>query len=139
MATGTDAYMKTAILTAPPEKLQLMLYDGAIRFANRAAEKIKERNYEASCELLLRAQDIVIELINGLRPELNPSLCGRLAGVYLFVYRRLVEANMNRDAGAVAAAVEVLAIQRNIWLELLDKLAQERAMKNEAPGVPAGA
>lgn len=131
-ATGTDVYLQTAILTAPPEKLQLMLYEGAIRFASQAKEKMREKNYEASCELLCRAQNIVLELLCGLRPELNPLLCGRLAGIYSFVYRRLVDANTHRDSTACSDAISVLTVQRDIWLELLDKLAGERAAQ-EAP------
>jgi len=124
---GTEAYLKTQILTAPPEKLQLMLYEGAIRFANQAKGKLSEKNYEASYELLVRAQNIVLELMCGLRPEVNPTLCGQLASVYSFIYTRLVEANISHDTEAIDAAVGVLTIQRDIWLELLDKLAKERA------------
>ena len=131
-ATGTDLYLQTAILTAPPEKLQLMLFEGAIRFVSQAKDKMQEKNYEASCELLCRAQNIILELLCGLRPELNPSLCGRLAGIYSFIYRRLVDANSHRDLTACGDAISLLTAQRDIWLELLDKLAEERAAK-EAP------
>jgi flagellar protein FliS len=134
-ARGTDNYLKTQILTAPPEKLQLMLYEGAIRFAGQAREKLAESDYEASYELLVRAQNIVLELICGLRPEHNPSLCNKMAAVYSFIYRRLVEANVHHDAAAIGDAVEVLSIQRDIWVELLDKLAEERS----AQAAPAGA
>jgi len=122
-----NAYLKTQIMTAPLEKLQLMLYEGAVKFANQAREKILEQDYEASYNLLVRAQNIVLELLAGLRPELNPSLCGRLSAVYAFVYNTLVEANVRRDTGMIDAAVSVLTIQRNIWVELLEKLAAERS------------
>ena len=130
--SGTNAYLKTQILTAPPEKLQLMLYDGAIRFARQAREKLREKDYEASCELLMRAQKIVVELICGLRPEENPSLCGKLAAIYAFIYRRLVEANIEHEPALVDDAIEVLEVQRDIWLELLEKLAEERSVGREA-------
>ena len=120
-------YLQTAVLTAPPEKLQLMLYEGAIRFATQAREKLAEKNYEASFEFLVRAQNIVLELICGLRPEHNPSLCERLAGIYTFIYKKLVDANVNHTPSSIDDAVTVLRIQRDIWLELLDKLAEERA------------
>jgi len=136
---GTDAYLKTQITTAPPEKLQLMLYNGAIRFATGAREKLSEGDYEAACELLIRAQNIVLELICGLRPELNRSLCDRMAALYSFIYRRLLEANISHDTAAVDDAVEVLTLQRDIWLELLDKLAAERAQQEQAESVNARA
>jgi len=124
--TASEAYLKTQVLTAPPEKLQLMLYEGAMRFANQAKEKLAQKDYEASCDLLVRAQKIVVELICGLRPEVNPGLCAKLAAVYTFIYRRLVEANVTHQAKAIDDAVQILAIQRDTWLEVLDKLAEER-------------
>ncbi|MCD6405508.1 MAG: flagellar export chaperone FliS [Planctomycetes bacterium] len=136
-AQRANAYLKAQILTAPPEKLQLMLYEGAIRFATQSKEKIRQRDYEASCELLVKAQNIVLELICGLRPEHNASLCNRMASVYAFIYRTLVEANVHHDTAAVDDAVSVLSIQRDIWLELLDKLAEDRAAEG-AEGVVVG-
>lgn len=139
MATGkSDVYLQTAIMTAPPEKLQLMLYDGAMKFARQAREKILEKNYEASCDLLVRAQNVVLELICGLRPEFNPTLCARMGSLYHFVFTRLVEANMHRDVKAVDDALEILTMQRDIWLELLDRLAKERACQEAAAGLPVG-
>ena len=128
---GTDAYLKTQIMTAPPEKLQLMLYNGAIRFATLGRAKMAEGDYEACHELLMRAQNIVLELVCGLRPEHNPSLCNRMAALYSFIYRRLVEANITHDPAAVADAVEILTVQRDIWLELLERLAAERGAAEE--------
>ncbi len=130
--TGTEAYLKTQILTAPPEKLQLMLYEGAIRFATQAREKIEQKKFDESHELLVRAQNIVMELICGLRPELNASLCSRMAALYSFIYTRLVTANVERNVKAIDDALEILAIQRDTWVELLGRLAQHRAEAVEA-------
>ena len=137
--TGSDTYLRTQILTAPPEKLQLMLYDGAIRFATQAKNRMGEKKWEASCELLIRAQNIVMELMSSLRPEVNPSLCGKLASLYLFIYTKLVDANIKHDARLIDDALEVLTIQRNTWVELLDKLARERASEEVSSGVSVSA
>lgn len=139
MATGSDAYLKTQIMTAPPEKLQLMLYEGAIRFASQARDRINERNWEASCELLIRAQDIMLELMGGLRPEVNAGLCGRMAALYLFIYRRLVEANIRHDTRLIDDALEVLKIQRDTWVELIAKLSRERSEEEAKSGVSVSA
>lgn len=128
---STDAYLKTQVLTAPPEKLQLMLYDGAIRFARRGREGLQRGDYEASFESFLRAQNIVLELVCSLRPEHNPSLCNRMAALYSFIYRRLVEANIAHDPCAADDAIEILSVQRDIWLELLERLAAERGAGEE--------
>jgi flagellar secretion chaperone FliS len=124
-------------MTATPEKLQLMLYEGAIRFAGQARERLLDKRYDQSCDLLLRAQDIVLELMCALRHDLNADLCAKMKAVYSFIYRKLVDANMNRDAAAIDDAVKVLTIQRDIWLELVDKLARERAAETSAAGISA--
>ncbi len=126
-AKNADAYLKTQILTAPPEKLQLMLYEGALRFATQAGERMGQGDYEASYGLLVKAQNIVLELVCGLRPEHNPSLCNRMASLYTFIYRRLVESNVSHDPKPLNDAVSILAMLRDTWIELLERLAEQRA------------
>ena len=41
-----NQYQKTKILTASPEQLQLMLYDGVIRFCEQARETIQAQKIE---------------------------------------------------------------------------------------------
>jgi len=120
----SQEYLKNAVMTAPPEQLQLMLYDGAIRFAGQARTAMEQKQFDASCELLLKAQRIVLELQNGLRPEVNPSLCGQMAALYQFIYRRLVDANMQRDTTAIDDALRILGHQRETWDLLIQKLRE---------------
>ncbi len=114
-------YLRNAVMTATPEQLQMMLYDGAIRFARQARETMEKGDIETSCEKLLRAQNIVLELENGLRPEVNPELCRQLSGLYTFIYNRLVDANMKRDVALVDEALSILEHQRETWRLLMDR------------------
>jgi len=114
-------------MTATPEQLQLMLYDGAIRFSTQAREALGKSDFETSCEKLLRAQRIVLEMRNGLRPEVNASLCERMAALYDFVYNRLVDANMKRDPAAIDEALQILEHQRETWQMLIEKIRREGA------------
>jgi len=56
-------YKKTQVSTASQGDLLLMLFDGAIRFANQGRQAIAEQDMEQANVKLLRAQDIVTELI----------------------------------------------------------------------------
>ncbi len=47
-------YLKTQVMTASPEMLQLMLWDGAIRFSEQGKEAILRHDIEGSCKALLR-------------------------------------------------------------------------------------
>ena len=84
-----------------------------------------------SYNLLTRTQNIVLEMQNGLRPEVDPVLCGRMAALYNFVYRRLVDANVNKDLEALNEALDVLEYQRETWALLLEKLAEEQGKSEQ--------
>jgi len=132
MHQPSTQYLKTQIMTAPPEMLQLMLWDGAIRFAEQGKEAIVRKDIEGSYKSLLRAQKIIIEMTTTLRHDASPDLCGKLAALYNFMYRRLVDANLTKDPVAVDDALKVMRHQRETWAMLMDKLAKERAQAAQA-------
>jgi flagellar protein FliS len=132
MAAPTQEYLKTKVMTASPEMLTLMLWDGAIRFAEQGKEAIAKREIEGSYKALVRAQRIITELTTNLRHDVNPDLCAKLAGLYNFIYRRLVDANISKDAKLVDDALEIMRHQRQTWVMLMDKLAKERAGEAQA-------
>lgn len=129
---ASGEYLKNAVMTATPEQLQLMLYDGAIRFARQAKDALAKRDLEKSCEKLLKAQRIIAEMQNGLRHDVNPTLCAQMAGVYGFIHDRLVHANMKQNSAAIDEALTVLEHQRETWVMLLDKLKSEAASPGSA-------
>jgi flagellar protein FliS len=120
-----NAYLRDAVMTASPEQLQLMLYDGAIRFATQGRDAILAQNHEQAFEKLSRAQKIVLEMERGLRPDIAPELCARMSGLYLFIYRKLVDGCVDHDPGPIDEAVELLGFERETWALLLDKIARE--------------
>lgn len=132
MSAPTQEYLKTKVMTASPEMLTLMLWDGAIRFAEQGKEAILKREIENSYKALVRAQRIITELTTNLKHDVNPDLCGKLAGLYNFIYRRLVDANISKEAKLVEDALEIMRHQRETWAMLIDKLAKEKAGEAQA-------
>ena len=108
-----------------------MLYDGAIRFCRQARDAVERKDIEDSYNLLTRAQNIVLEMQNALRPEVAPELCEQMSALYGFIYRRLVEANVNKDVKAVDDALRILEYQRETWVMLLEKLSAENGTSND--------
>jgi flagellar secretion chaperone FliS len=134
-------YLKNTILQASQEQLHLMLYDGAIRFALQGRDAILRKDFEQTYEKLTRAQNILLEMQTALRPEVNRELCERMSGLYAFVYRKLVDASMNRDPSQVDDALKILRHQRETWAILVEKINTERGHAEgsaEAAPVPAG-
>ena len=121
-----NPYLRNAVMTATPEQLQLMLYDGCIRLALQARDAIKRKDYEASYEKLTRAQHIILEMQNGLNYEVNRELCERVASIYNFLYRKLIDACVNRDVQAIDDTLRVLRIERETWQILVDKVNKLR-------------
>jgi flagellar secretion chaperone FliS len=124
---GAQNYLRTQVLTATPEQLQMMLYDGAIRFAEQARPALAARNWEASYNAISRAQKIITELTSSLRHDIAPELCGRLASIYNFIYRKLVEANVEHKTEALDEAIKILKFQRETWEMLLKQLGRQKA------------
>jgi flagellar secretion chaperone FliS len=136
--SGSDVYLRDAVLTASPEQLQLMLYDGAIRFTTQGRDALAAKDFEAVYDRFSRAQKIVLEMQGGLRHEVNPSLCSQMSALYNFVYRKLVDASINKDISAADDALNILRHQRETWVLLIDKVRSERAGGNApARGAPA--
>ncbi len=135
----TNPYLKTKILTASPEELRLMLYEGVLRFCHqaKAALSAEKPDFETSYNNLTRAQKIVLELSTSLKPEVAPELCEKLNALYIYIYRRLVDANMNRDPGAIDEAIELLAYEKQTWEMLMQQLAQQQGQRpaDQPPGV----
>lgn len=133
-----NPYLKTKVMTASPEELRLMLYEGAVKFLRQAAEAMQSRDYEGSYNGLVRAQNIVLELSSSLNHDLDPDLCGKLSGLYAFIYRRLVDANMNRDTKAIREAIDLIEYERETWTLLMRQKGQS-AEATEAAAVAAQA
>ena len=127
MDNSTNEYLRDAVMTATPEQLQLMLYDGAIRFTRQGIEGIRQKKWEDAFSGFNRAQKIIIELINALNYDVDRQLCTKMAGLYQFINRKLVEAGVDRNPPAAEEALGLLEYQRETWVLLIEKLRQEQA------------
>lgn len=140
-ATASQQYLKNAVMTARPEQLQIMLLDGAIRFALKAREAIENNDHENAFNSMDRAQRICLQLGTGLNRDSNPEIVDEMRAIYHFCYMRLVEASMQRDVSMVDEVVPVLRHQRDTWQILADKVATgatEAQAQVGQPQVPAG-
>ncbi len=136
----SNPYLRDAVLTATPEQLQLMLYDGAIRFSMQARDALERGDYETSFDRLTRTQHIILEMLNGLDYDVNRDLCERVASIYNFLYCKLVDASVERKVEYIDDALKVLRMERETWQMLVDKLkrARETGELPEAAPHPGG-
>ncbi|MEX2672339.1 MAG: flagellar export chaperone FliS [Phycisphaeraceae bacterium] len=125
--TTANPYLRTKVLTAGPTELRLMLYDGAIKFCRQARHALTHRDFEGWYNGLVRAQKIVLELSNSLRPDAEPELYERMSALYNYLYRRLVDANMERETAIVDECLELIEYERETWQLLIKRMANHNA------------
>jgi flagellar protein FliS len=126
---AAQQYLKTRVMTATPEQLQIMLYDGAIRFCEQAKAGLEVRNLEQVFINVSKAQKIVTELLGSLKPDVYPELCQKLSAVYTYVYKKLIEAGVDHKLASLQEAIELLKFQRETWALLLNQVGREKAGK----------
>jgi flagellar protein FliS len=120
-------YLRTRVMTATREQLQMMLFDGAVRFAQQARAALEKKDFETSYNMLTRTQHIVLELNRGLNHKEDPELCGKLAALYNFTYKKLVMANLKRDIVPLDDAIRIISHQRETWALLMEEIARQKA------------
>jgi flagellar protein FliS len=136
MNAARQQYLNDQVLTAPPQKLQLMLIDGAIRFGLQARALWDEGRSADACEALIRSQEIVVELLTAARQS-GGELGRRASLEYLFVFQRLVASSLRMGGQPLADALRVLAEERETWRMVCEKLGAE-APGSEASALLAG-
>lgn len=141
-------YRETEILTAPPQKLRLMLIQAAMRSIEQTRHYWRAGDDENAFEKLLHAQEVVTELIAGINPELNQEINRVVAGLYLFIYRCLVDASLQHSEQKLDDALKVLREEQETWRLLCEQLGDngqhsavnvslEETVKQNVPPVSA--
>ena len=138
MNQNVASYKKAAILSASPERLILMLYDGALDAMRLAKsgfklEEVKPRN-ETISNNLIKAQNIFGELQRSLRPEKGNEFADRMFGLYSFYSMKLNEANFKKEEAPIDLAIELFSEIRDAWEEMLAK----QKVKAESVPVASG-
>ncbi|MGD0774652.1 MAG: flagellar export chaperone FliS [Candidatus Solibacter sp.] len=113
--SGHDAYLESRVLTADPIELVNLLYQActqAVREARRhlAEGRIAERSREIN-----KACEIVIELATSLDYERGGEISQRLALLYDYMQRRLLEANMQQSDAPLADVLGLLSTLAEAW------------------------
>jgi flagellar protein FliS len=112
--SAADSYLENEVLTATPQKLRLLLIEGAIRFAQAAIRHWEERRNDEACEAIIRCRNIVTELFSVIN-EKAFAPAAQVYDLYLFLFGELTEAQRHRDAGQVRGVLRVLETERETW------------------------
>lgn len=120
-----QAYKQAAAQTASPGQLVLMLYDGTLKFLNSALAGFElddplEYNQTISNNIL-KAQAIIDELSVSLDMDAGGEFSDKMRGLYDYMDRRLVEANVSKTPEGIHEVIKHVTILRDAWREMLDQ------------------
>ncbi len=112
---GIESYQHTAISTQSRGRLIVMLYDGAIKFMKLAIQEIEAGNWAAKGQYIDRAEEILLELNAVLDMEAGGEIARNLRRLYLFMGRRLFQANARKDAQMIREVITLMEDLNQSW------------------------
>ncbi len=125
---GLDQYKETQVATANQGKLIVMLYDGAIKFLNIAIENMEPKTYDIANNNILKAADIVTELLVSLNMDEGGEVSKNLFNLYMYFKKRLLEANIQKDPEIIREVLKYLKDLRDAW----DKISAKETKSDKA-------
>lgn len=121
-----NAYKQNSVMTASPEELTLMLYEGAVKFMNIAKEKIKNKDIENAHNNIIRAQDIITEL--NVTLDMQYPISHDFRSLYTFIDEKLIDANITKNLDSLEDAIKITVEMRDLWKEII-KVNREAQLK----------
>lgn len=115
------AYNNGKVLTATPAELTLMLYEGAIKFANIAIVAIEKNDIEKAHNNIIKTERIIIEFQSTL--DHRYEVAKDFDAVYTYLIRRLRDANFKKDPEILREVLKHLRTMRDTWKEVMEKTA----------------
>ena len=112
---GIKAYQDNAVTTQSRGRLIVLLYEGAIKFMKLAVREIEANNYEAKGRYINKAQDIINELNAVLDMDAGGEIASNLRRLYMFMARRLSEANIKRDPQMIREVISLMEELGQSW------------------------
>lgn len=133
-------------MSASPERLILMLYDGALSAMRAARDGFKIKDIRVKNETisnnLIKAQNIFGELQRSLRMDKGGDFPERMAKLYDFYNMKLNEANFKKIPEPIDLVLRLFTEIRDAWAEALNKqtpkMNHQAAPANLAAGVGGG-
>lgn len=110
-------YNNSRILTASPAELTLMLYDGSIRFCNIAADAVERKDIAKAHANITKVENIIDYLRKTL--DMEYPVAQDFERMYVYLEKRLVEANLKKDKEILEEVNEHLHAIRDTWKEVM--------------------
>jgi len=114
------AYQQTQVTTARPEKILLMLYEGAIKFVKIANQKMRAKDIAGKGTYISKTMAIISELMNTLDHEVGGQLAQDLENLYMFMMDKLIEGNINNRPEDLEVVERLLITLYSAWEDVVN-------------------
>ena len=104
-------------MTATPEELTLMLYNGCIKGIRLAKIGLEDKDYEKANLYLCKAQAIIRELRATL--DMKYDISKNLYELYTYFLDRLIEANVKKESSILDEVEQFVSDLRDTWAEAM--------------------
>ncbi|MBR1942533.1 flagellar export chaperone FliS [bacterium] len=112
-------YQKNEVETASPEKILILLYDGAIQFLNKAKIAMEQKNIPEIHNNIIGCENIILEFINTVDEENGGDFAVRIKALYQYFYNTLVQANLKKDVTKIDEVLRHLVELRATWKQAI--------------------
>lgn len=112
---AAQAYKQASIENAPPIKIVRMLYEGALRFLDRAELATSEGDMVMRGHWISRTEAIVSELRASLDVSAAPEVGQELDRLYEYCQHELAQAYLSKDGSGLSNARGVLRSLLEAW------------------------
>lgn len=113
-------YKKNQVETATPEKILILLYDGAIQYLNRAKIALEQNDHAQFHSNLLGCEKIILEFMNTLDMEVGGSLAENLYRLYQYLYSTLVKTGISKEIKGIDEVLGHLTGLRETWQKAIE-------------------
>ena len=110
-----QAYKQNQITTADPGTILLMLYDGALESLRSALVQLAAGNMGEKGSSILRAHDIITQLLSSLDYDVGGELAHNLEGLYRYMLNQMMVANLRNDPRRLEEVIALLASLKDAW------------------------
>lgn len=125
MKNPYSQYKQNSVMTASPQELTLMLYNGALKFLKQAMLFMDEKKIEKTHNSIVRTQDILIEFMSTV--DQNYEVGKSLYKLYDYMNYRLREADMEKDKEKIEEIYGMIEELRDTWKQAMEKVKKGQA------------
>ena len=129
--TAHKQYKQVQVKTANKGKLVVMLFQGCVKFLRLAKKSIDEENIDDANNYIIRSQDIIRELMNTLDMEKGGDVAGNLYQLYDFMIRKLIEANVDKDAEKIEFVEDMMLELLDSWKQIVNQQSNKNVNKEK--------